>query len=144
MSVDQARQYDHVSRVDGFGGGRIYLRRDRGNAVAFDEDIAARQVAKVAIHRDDGGAFHQDAIHIHDDASSVRRGAIFSVERFCRPEFAMLETMSDAEYVSEARQIRLDTTTCQKGEQVERICQRCLSLPGPLIREKLRALIELS
>src|SRR5262245_28701227 len=74
MSVDQARQYDHVSRVDGFGGGRIYLRRDRGNAVAFDEDIAARQVAKVAIHRDDGGAFHQDAIHIHD-ASSVRRGS---------------------------------------------------------------------
>src|SRR5262245_22207133 len=72
MSVGQARQHDHVGRVDGASGGRVYLRRDRGNAVALDEDIAARQVAKVAIHRDDGGAFHQNAIHIRN-ASSVRR-----------------------------------------------------------------------
>ena len=55
---------------------------------------------------------------------------------------AFSETMNDAEYVSEARQIRLDTTTWQTGEQVTRIVNDALSLPQAFV-QKAKAFIEL-
>jgi tripartite-type tricarboxylate transporter receptor subunit TctC len=55
---------------------------------------------------------------------------------------AFLATMKDPAYIAQAKKLKLDTTTWQTGEAVERIVNNAFSLPPALI-QKAKAAIDL-
>ena len=61
MRVDKARQHEVVTRVDHRRPGmeRPQARADRGDAVAFDEDVRRRRVVRVAVVIVNQAARHQ-------------------------------------------------------------------------------------
>jgi hypothetical protein len=64
VGVDEARHHDRAARVDHrrpFRG--LEVGADRGDPLAFDEDVGALEVADLAVEREDGAALDQGAGH---------------------------------------------------------------------------------
>lgn len=61
VGVDETGGQDRAGGVDGHRTVRAQVRSDRGDGVAFDEQVAVPQDAQFRVHRDDGGAGEQDA-----------------------------------------------------------------------------------
>ncbi|MNK81334.1 hypothetical protein D3C87_1010760 [compost metagenome] len=65
MGVYEARHDDHALRVDALGRFGLDVGGDRDDALAFDQDVAAAQVADGGVHAQDPATGQEGAVGVH-------------------------------------------------------------------------------
>ncbi len=62
MAIHEARDEDHVRRIDHLRAGGREVRSDRGDRLAFDQHVTGREISDLRIERDDRAAPEQQAL----------------------------------------------------------------------------------
>ncbi len=77
VSIHKAGYDDHAGRVDDFCAVCRQLRSHRHNSVAFDQDVAGREIADLWIETQNGSAFDEHSVdrgHGEVDPARIEHG----------------------------------------------------------------------
>ena len=79
VRIDEAGAENHAGGIENLAVARIDARRHRADAPAFDQHVAALEVAEPGVHREDSRAAHEQPARHRDRG----HGTISEVLRWC-------------------------------------------------------------